>query len=635
MDLLNKTIKNIRPLDKTAVIKIRSCLAEKMTNDAGLGALRDILTSYVGITGSSTPAVPEKCTIVCCADHGVSAMKVSAYPPETTVHMTENYLISRGAVANALASFSGSDLHVVDMGIAASVDELPGLIKRKIAPGTKNCAVGPAMTREQATTAVTTGIQLADAYVDQGYHCFLPGEMGIANTTSSAAIVATFCALSPEKATGRGTNISDERLKVKIDVVRQVLAVNKPDPNDGLDVLAKVGGFELGCIAGIILGAAARRSFVVLDGFNTGAAALIAHALCPIVHEYLMGSHLAAEPAHGAILTKLQLKPYMNMKFRLGEATGSSIAVNLLDAAVLAYKTLAIDKLPEYPMIYTREMSVGTASPIDCEACTREILPLDQKSMAACQLRIDNLCKPIYSLGCLESIAVKLAGILHSARPAALGRALLCFTGSEGLSTTQTRLTAAFAKHAAAKITVAKLLSDCSADEAFTYGFNLAAKISVNCPLIGIATTETSPNDACGKKSIHLRQALCCEDGSLCYDATTFLDHVPSSLKTDAAAMMGAMVGAAHNRSLVILDNETTEIIARYTELLYPVIKPYFLHTQPALLDLGMTTGGGCIASLGIKIVDAALHMLNDMKTFAEARVAVADDGPGAGRQIK
>lgn len=636
MDVLNETIKNIRPLDKTAVNKIKACLAEKMTNDAGLGALRDILTSYAGITGSAAaPTAPKKCTIVCCADHGVAAMKVSAYPPETTVHMTENYLISRGAVANALANFSGSDLHVVDMGIAASVDNLPGLIKRKIALGTNNCADGPAMTREQAVTALTTGIQLASTYVDKGYHCFLPGEMGIANTTSSAAIVATLCALSPEKATGRGTNISDERLRVKIDVVRQALAVNKPNPNDGLDVLTKVGGFELGCIAGIILGAAARHSFVVLDGFNTGAAALIAHALCPIVHEYLMGSHLAAEPAHGAILEKLQLKPYMDMKFRLGEATGSSIAVNLLDAAVLAYKILTIDKLPEYPMTY-KEMSLTSGiSSIDYGACTRGIMPLDQKSMDTCQMRIDNLCKPIYSLGCLEEIAVRLAGILHDARPAALGRALLCFTGSDRLSTTQTRLTAAFAKHAAAKVTIAKLRSTSSTDEAFAYGFNLAEKISIDYPIIGIATTEISPNDACGKKNLQLRQSLCHEDGSLRYEAANFLDHVPSSLKTDVAATMGAMLGAAHNRSLVILDNEATEIVAHYTELLCPASRLHMLHTQPALLDLGMTTGGGCIASLGIKIIDAALHMLNDMKTFAEASVAVADDGPGAGRQIK
>ena len=173
-------------------------------------------------------------------------MKVSAYPPSTTVQMTTNYLISRGAVANALSNFAGSDLLVADLGIAAPMEHLPGLLQKKIAFGTKNCAEGAAMTRAQAIEAIEIGIELAAAGVKNGVRCFLPGEMGIANTTSSACVAAVFCDLTPEAATGRGTNISDARLKVKIDVVREALRVNQPDPKDGIDVLAKVGGFEIG-----------------------------------------------------------------------------------------------------------------------------------------------------------------------------------------------------------------------------------------------------------------------------------------------------------------------------------------------------------------------------------------------------
>ncbi len=638
MTLLDKTLAAIQPPNTTAIQTIQTELHTKMSNASGLGVLESILLKYAGLTGSTTPKKPKKCTIVCCADHGVAAMKVSAYPPETTVQMTANYLISRGAVANALANFASSDLLVADLGIAAHTEHLPGLLQRKIAFGTANCAKGPAMTRTQAIQALETGIELATACSKNGYRCFLPGEMGIANTTSSAAIVATFCDLTAQQATGRGTNISDDRLKIKIDVVRQALHINKPNPADGIDVLQKVGGFELGCIAGIILGAAAQHAFVVLDGFNTGAAALIAQALCPQITSYLMASHLAAEPAHGAILKKLGLEPYMDMKFRLGEATGSSIVVNLLDAAILAYEKLTLpieEQLSENALFFHETMPEKTVLLTDrtFDFYLNTMPALDKTAMAACQLRIDNLAKPIYSLGYLEQIAVELAGILADERPEKdIRRALLCFTGPE-LSPAQKQLTLAFAEHANAEVTIAHLRYDRTPNEAFDFGRRTAEDITLSSPILGIALTETKPSDPCNSKRTALRQALCTEDGSLRYSADNFLQHVPASLQTDVAALMGAMIAAAHNNALIILDNEATEIIAQYTEKLCPGIKPYLLHTQPNLLHLAMTAGGGGIACLGMKVVDAALHMLNDMKTFAEASVAVADDGPGAGRQ--
>ncbi len=637
---LEETLAAIQPPDPVIIKNIEQKLRSTMTDDAGLGCLRGLLLRYAGITNSTQPEIPRKSTIVCCADHGVAAMKVSAYPPETTVQMTANYLISRGAVANALSNFANSYLIIADLGIAAPTEHLPGLLQRKIARGTANCAVGPAMTREQALQAIQTGIDLAEYYTQKGFRCFLPGEMGIANTTSSAAITACLCGLTPEAATGRGTNISDERLKVKISVVRQALAVNQPDPSDGLDVLQKVGGFELGCIAGIILGAAAHHAFVVLDGFNTGAAALIAHALCPAVRDYLMGSHLAAEPAHDAILKKLGLKPYMDMKFRLGEATGSSIAADLLDAAILAYTYLTKpeqEQIDEPAAFFHETMPPRAAQLTDrtFNFYLHTLPELDTKAMEACQLRIDNLAKPIYSLGYLEELAVELAGILGDERPeSTLKRALLCFTGSK-LSTVQRQLTEAFAEHAQAEVTIGHLRCDRPPTEAFDFGRITAEDITLSSPILGVALAETSPDDPCGTKQAALREALCSPDGSLRYAADEFLQHVPKQLKADVSALMGAIIAGAHNSSLIVLDNEATEIVARYTELLCPEIKPFILHTQPNLLQLEMTTGGGCIACLGMRVVDAALYMLNDMKTFAEASVSVADDGPGAGRQKK
>jgi nicotinate-nucleotide--dimethylbenzimidazole phosphoribosyltransferase len=639
MTKLQDTIKNIHPIDPAAIKAIHAQLSKKMSNAAGLGCLRDILVRYAGITKSNAIAKPKKYTVICCADHGVAEMKVSAYPPETTLQMTANYLISRGAAANALANFAESELFVVDLGIATNTEHLPGLIQRKIAFGTKNSAKGPAMTRAQAIKSIETGIEIADTCCAQGCCCFLPGEMGIANTTSSAAIAAAFCGLTPEEATGRGTNISDARLKIKIEVVRQALSVNAPDSEDGLDVLMKVGGFELGCIAGIILGAAAHHAFVILDGFNTGAAALIAQSLCPDITDFLFCSHIAAEPAHKAVLEKLRLTPYMDLKLRLGEAIGSSITGNLLDAAVGAYESLTVpeeEQLAESALFF-HEVMPPAAPPLSDKTFDfylRTLPKLSKRAMDSCQLRLDNLAKPIYCLGYLEQLAVELAGILDDERPPlGLNRALLCFTGIGALSATQRQLTSAFACHADAEVTIGHLRHDRPPAEAFDFGRMVAEDITLSAPLLAVALAESSASDICGTKTAAIKSALCRADGSLRYSAAEFLQYVPKPLKSDVSALIGAMIAAAHNNSLVILDNEATEIIARYAELLCPDIKPYILHTQPALLRLNMTTGGGCIACLGLRVVDAALHVLNDMKTFAESRVSAAKDGPGAGRQ--
>ena len=650
--LLKDTLAAIEPPAKEAGDSLRQALAARLGDAAGLGALAPMLGRYAAAT-RSTPASlakPPKCTIISCADHGVAAMNLSAYPPETTAQMTANYLLSKGAVANAMANFAGSRLLVADLGIRVPLPPLPGLLDCRIAPGTKNAAKGAAMTREEAVRALETGIELAEKCFAKGCRCFLPGEMGIANTTSSAAIAAALCGLTPETATGRGTNISDERLKVKIEVVRRILEVNRPNPADGLDVLQKVGGFELGCIAGIILGAARRHAIVVLDGFNTGAAALIAQALAPETTGYLLPSHLAAEPAHAAILKKLGLTPCMDMRFRLGEATGSSLVADFLDAAIDACRSVLTDgreandgrhtrSRQRHDAAYTakanhaadiislpQHRSSTERTPYDNAAHKLPKTPaLDTAAMEACQKRIDSLAKPIYSLGRLEELAVRLTGLAQP--PKGTKRTLLVFCTNKIAP-----LQYAFARHAKAAVSAAPLDASFSAAEAHAFGCEQARKLAKNAPLLGLALAE-APGDACGTKSRLLKEALTHPDGSLAHDAADFLSRVPARLQAEAAALVGAIRAAALCRCFIILDDPATEIIARYAERLHPDVRPYILHVQPAWLALEIASGGGIVACLGLRLIDAALHMLNDMKTFAETAVTVANDGPGKGRQ--
>ena len=623
--LVHDTIRAIEPPAKEPAKQLHHALKAAGVD---LGALTALLSRYACATKSAPAALekPKKCTIICCADHGVAEMQVSAYPPETTAQMTANYLLAKGAVANALANFAKSDLFVADLGIKAPLPPLPALIDRKIAHGTKNSAKGAAMTREEALRALASGIQLAEEKIAQGYRCFLPGEMGISNTTASAAIAACLCNLTPEKATGRGTNISDARLRTKIEVVRQILAVNRPDASDGIDVLQKVGGFELGCIAGLILGAARRGAIVILDGFNTGAAALIAQALAAAATGFLLPSHLAAEPAHAAILEKLGLTPYMDMRFRLGEATGSSLIADFLDAAIDACKSLLAES-PAAAAIDAHASGVGAAP----AAVTLPSFPaLDAAAAAACQKRLDSLAKPIYSLGRLEELAVRLAGVRGVAQPPlAAKRALLLFT-HEDLSPRAQRLTTSFAAHAGAPVTLARLDAAASPAAAFAFGQTIAQELAADCTLVGVslaAASDDVANEQAARLDAALRRAAA---GSVLDD---LLQRLSPALACSSAALLGAISAAAARRCLVALDDPLTESVARCAERLSPTLAPSLLHVQPDYLALSLDAGGGIAASLGMRLVDAALHMLNDMKTFAETAVAVAADGPGKGRQ--
>ena len=340
MSLLETTTARIVPLNRAVMDQAR----ERFTGLESLGRLAAMVQQYAGITGALPLSLPRNCMVITSADHGVAKHNISAYPIETTMHMTANYLIAKGGSANAFANFCHADMVVVDMGIAGDLSHVPGLWQKKIAYGTQDFTEGPAMTRAQARQAVETGIAIVNNRVRHGYTCFSLGEMGIGNTTSSAAVVAAFTGLSPDIVTGRGTGISDGRFQVKLDIVRQALAVNKPQSSDGLDVLAKVGGFEIGALAGVVIGAAANRCGVVIDGLNTTAAALIAHAIHPICKEYMFASHLSGEPAHILALRHLQLTPCVDMGVRLGEAIGASVVMNLLEASVKFYNSLSGQK---------------------------------------------------------------------------------------------------------------------------------------------------------------------------------------------------------------------------------------------------------------------------------------------------
>lgn len=638
MTLLENTLARIVPTDKSIAAETSAALAAKLEgDDSALGELKEILLKYITIAGLRHPDPPEKCTIICCADHGVSAEGVSAYPPETTAQMTRNYLISRGAAANALAAYAGSELMVVDMGIAADTSDIPGLIDRRIAAGTASIAQGPAMTREQAVQALETGIELAQVAIASGYDIILPGEMGIANTTSSAAIAATICGRTAAETTGRGTNISDERLARKVAIVGRALAVNNPDPTDGIDVLAKVGGFELGAIAGLILGAAAAHKCVILDGANSSAAALIAHALNPAVTDYLLPSHLGGERSHKFMLEKLGLTPVMQLDLKLGEACGSSVLVRLLECALALWET--VDHLPHDPIATPFEQSYmdesrPTVTDKTFDFYLNTLQGLDRGAMSRCQSRLDNLAKPIYSLGYLEQLAVELAGISGDELPEDdMERALLAFTGTHTGTITE-QLVAAAASALDADVTLAHLRDGLPATAAFDFGRSQAEYISLSAPVIVIGLTELDENAPLGTAGDALARALLADDGSLRYGADDFLAHAPAAYHGAISAIIGAIIAAAHNNTLVIAGDRAVDIIARYTEKLAADLPPYILHPQ-TLLQLGTSLPAGLPGTLSLTILDAALACLNRMRTFAETKVATADDGPGAVYQIK
>jgi nicotinate-nucleotide--dimethylbenzimidazole phosphoribosyltransferase len=316
---------------------------DRLTKPPGsLGRLEEIAIRLAVLRGRG-PELRHPVIFTFAADHGVVAEGVSAYPQVVTTQMLENFAHG-GAAVNVLARQAGARVVVADFGVAGPLGRAPGLVACPIGPGTANMAVGPAMTRAQAIRAVETGARLAVEAMDAGADLLATGEMGIGNTTAASAITAAITGAAPERVTGRGTGVDDAGLARKVAVVRRALEVNRPDPRDGLDVLAKVGGFEIGGLVGVILAAAARRVPVALDGFIAGAAALLAVTLAPASRHALFASHRSAERGHTAALEHLGLEPYLDLGLRLGEGTGAALFIHLARAAALVWHEMATFK---------------------------------------------------------------------------------------------------------------------------------------------------------------------------------------------------------------------------------------------------------------------------------------------------
>jgi nicotinate-nucleotide--dimethylbenzimidazole phosphoribosyltransferase len=323
----------IAPLDAEAMRSVRERLDQLTKPRGSLGRLEELAARLAGITGQSLPSFSRKAVIVLAADHGVAIEGVSAYPSEVTQQMVRNFLAGRAAI-NVLARRVGARVVVGDLGVAADLPSNPKLIDKKVRSGTRNMAVGPALERSEAEAAIEAGIDILEAEHHRGLDLVATGDMGIGNTTASSAIIAAITGLPPSEVTGRGTGLDEAGWRHKVAVIERALELNRPDPDDALDVLAKVGGLEIGGLVGVILSGAAHHVPVVLDGFIAGAAALLATELCPRARNYLIAAHNSAEAGHRVALERMELTPLLNLDLRLGEGTGAAMAMHLIDDAV-------------------------------------------------------------------------------------------------------------------------------------------------------------------------------------------------------------------------------------------------------------------------------------------------------------
>jgi len=340
MSLLEQTIAAIGVLDAAAMQAARERQSQLTKPPGSLGRLERLSIQIAGIQRQARPDVSRKALFVMAGDHGVVAEGVTAFPQDVTWQMVANFAAG-GAAINVLARQLGAKVVVVDVGVVGDAPASPAVIVKKVGRGTQNMAVGPAMAREEAVRALEVGIEVLEAELDPPLQLAGVGDMGIGNTTPSAAIISTFTGLPPAAVAGRGTGIDDAMHAHKVSVIARSLAANRPDPSDALGVLAKVGGFEIGAMAGAMLAAAARRVPVVVDGVISGAAALIAAGLSPKVKDFLIAGHRSVEPGHRAALEHLGLEPLLDLEMRLGEGTGGAIAMHVVEAAVRTLNEMA------------------------------------------------------------------------------------------------------------------------------------------------------------------------------------------------------------------------------------------------------------------------------------------------------
>jgi nicotinate-nucleotide--dimethylbenzimidazole phosphoribosyltransferase len=338
LDFIQDTLRSIKPVEPLR-LKTAQAHLDCLTKPPGsLGLLEELAKKYASIRDTDHPSINRKSVIVFAADHGVTEEGISAYPAEVTPQMVQNFLAG-GAAVNVLARQQNAEVLVVDIGVNHKFAPHPQLLDRKIAYGTRNLAKEPAMTRDQAEEAITIGIQLAGQL--EGVDLLATGEMGIGNTTASSAIFCALSGLPADQITGRGTGIDDKTLDKKISVIEQALALHVPDPQDPIDILAKVGGFEIAGIMGLLIGAAAKNIPVVVDGFISSAGASLAIKMNPLVKDYIFSSHRSAEPGQQVFFDLIESPPLFDLKMRLGEGTGAVLAFNLIEAAIKIYSEMA------------------------------------------------------------------------------------------------------------------------------------------------------------------------------------------------------------------------------------------------------------------------------------------------------
>ena len=343
MRKIENTIREISEINSDFINKAQ-CRLDNLTKPQGsLGRLEELAKLIVGITEKEDPTLAKKVIFTLASDHGVADEGVSAFPKEVTAQMVYNFL-NGGAGINVLANHVGARVVVVDMGVAADLEPKANLIIKKVNYGTKNMAKEPAMTREEAIRSIEAGIELFEDEFEIGVDIVGTGDMGIANTTASSALTAVFTGKSVEEITGRGTGVDDDTFKNKIEVIKKALELNKPNPKDPIDALSKVGGFEIGGLAGIILRAASKRVPIVIDGFISGAAALLAYQLEPKVKNYMIAAHCSLEQGHRVVLNHIGLKPILDLNLRLGEGTGAALGINIVEASIKIITEMATFK---------------------------------------------------------------------------------------------------------------------------------------------------------------------------------------------------------------------------------------------------------------------------------------------------
>lgn len=338
MKILNEALTNIKPINLKVVQATNERIDGLLKPIGSLGKLEVIAAKISGITGKQNNKINKKNIIIMCADNGVCEEGVSAAPPEVTIIMTNNF--TRGITGvGALSKFTGTDMTVVDIGVNGDIQD-PFVLKKKISYGTKNMAKGPAMTREDAIRAIETGIEIVDRLVEEGYDLLGTGEMGIGNTTTSAAVLSVLSGLSPDIVVGKGVGLTEEQFENKKDVLKRVININKPDSNDIIDVISKVGGLDIAGLCGCFIGAAKNGVPIVIDGFISSAAALCAYRLNPEIKNYMIASHLSAEPGAEYMMKEIGLEAMLAMDMRLGEGTGCPLAFQIIEAALYTMENM-------------------------------------------------------------------------------------------------------------------------------------------------------------------------------------------------------------------------------------------------------------------------------------------------------